>query len=36
MGASEIGKEELQPKKGYHKINIDCTCRSEKTCCSGT
>ena len=28
--------EELQPQKRYHKININCTGTSEKTCCRGT
>ena len=36
MGASEIGMEVLQPQKGYHKINIDCTGTNEKIYCSGT
>ena len=36
MGALEIGMEELQPPKRYHKINIDCTGTSEKTYGSGT
>ena len=36
MSASEIGVEELLPRKRYHKNNLDCIGTSEKVYCSGT
>ena len=35
MCASEIGMEELLPKKRYHKNNLDRTGASENTYCNG-